>query len=129
MGERGGVERPKKKTIQTHAEEKRQKRVLELVLVWVERALRICRNLWFQERLFDQFYNMFYGLAWVFLIFSFFCKLGISGHPLHVTNEFGEILLVHLEGTPYWWKFLLEKRNGTCVYSLRMEENLPMLCM
>jgi hypothetical protein len=33
MGERGEVERPKKKTIQTHAEEKRQRRVLELVLV------------------------------------------------------------------------------------------------
>jgi hypothetical protein len=106
MGERGkgwkwkGQRR--RRPYNTCRREKAEK-VLELVLVCLERALRIlCRKLCFHERLFDQCYNiLFYGLAWVFLIFSFFCKLGISGQPLHVTNAFGEILVVHLEGTSY----------------------------
>jgi hypothetical protein len=56
MGERGEgeVERPKKKTIHHMQERKGRKAcTLELVLVWIERALRICRKLCFQERLFD----------------------------------------------------------------------------
>jgi len=51
---RGGSGKAKEEDLayNTCRREKAEK-VLELVLVWIERALRICRKLCFQERLFD----------------------------------------------------------------------------
>jgi hypothetical protein len=75
---------------------------LELVLVWIDpKSFKNFAETCASKKgcLTNVLQHALMVLHGYFSFFSFFCKLGISGQPLHVTNAFGETLLVHLEGT------------------------------